>query len=184
MTRSESRRRCARLRGFSEFCLPVTVAKIRLVSRYICSPGPGSGCLLQVLQTVFYLPLSVSSALAESERQQPEGKMTVSVHEKAGIQCHVTAIHDSPTDSELSVDGAWAYLNNHRDASQDEVDLDALRRKIDKRILPLLLIAYTLQFLDKVVYNVSQHCLRGRAITLISVLTAAVRWCNDSSTRS
>jgi len=82
--------------------------------------------------------------------------MAVSVHEKASVQSTVASTtDDSSIHSQVVVDDAWAYLDNHRDASHEDIDLVALRRKIDKRILPLLLIAYTLQFLDKVVYNVN-----------------------------
>ena len=52
------------------------------------------------------------------------------------------------------VDGAWKFLDNHRgdDAS---TDIKALRRKIDWHIVPLMFLCYTMQFLDKVIYNVS-----------------------------
>ncbi|KAK4167794.1 putative allantoate protein [Cladorrhinum sp. PSN259] len=53
-----------------------------------------------------------------------------------------------------NVDAAWAYLDNHRDNSgSDAVDITALRRKIDFRIVPLMFLCYTLQFLDKVILN-------------------------------
>ncbi|KAK1762510.1 allantoate permease [Phialemonium atrogriseum] len=50
------------------------------------------------------------------------------------------------------VDGAWKFLDNHRgdDAS---TDIKALRRKIDWHIVPLMFLCYTMQFLDKVIYN-------------------------------
>lgn len=55
-----------------------------------------------------------------------------------------------------NVDAAWKYLNDHRDAGVDtsSVDIDALRRKIDWRIVPLMFGCYTMQFLDKVILNV------------------------------
>lgn len=53
------------------------------------------------------------------------------------------------------VDAAWKYLNDHRDAAAvDAIDLKALRRRIDFRIVPLMFLCYTLQFLDKVILNV------------------------------
>lgn len=54
------------------------------------------------------------------------------------------------------VDGAWKFLNAHRDAheSVDSSVITALRRKIDWRIVPLMFCCYTMQFLDKVIYNV------------------------------
>ncbi|KAL2272011.1 hypothetical protein VTJ83DRAFT_1382 [Remersonia thermophila] len=52
-------------------------------------------------------------------------------------------------------DTAWNFLNAHRDATDDtsSVDIAALRRKIDLRIVPLMFLCYTLQFLDKVILN-------------------------------
>ncbi|KAK1579298.1 major facilitator superfamily transporter [Colletotrichum navitas] len=54
-----------------------------------------------------------------------------------------------------NVDAAWKYLNDHRDAGNDttSVDINALRRKIDWRIVPLMFLCYTMQFLDKVILN-------------------------------
>ncbi|OAQ60344.1 allantoate permease [Pochonia chlamydosporia 170] len=52
------------------------------------------------------------------------------------------------------VDAAWKYLNDHRDVpGVEEVNLGKLRRKIDWRIVPLMFCCYTMQFLDKVIYN-------------------------------
>jgi hypothetical protein len=53
------------------------------------------------------------------------------------------------------IDAAWKYLDDHRDATAvDAVDVKALRRRIDFRIVPLMFLCYTLQFLDKVILNV------------------------------
>ena len=57
---------------------------------------------------------------------------------------------------ETQVDAAWDFLNAHRDAGADAVstvNLNALRRKIDFRIVPLMFGCYTMQFLDKVILN-------------------------------
>lgn len=52
-------------------------------------------------------------------------------------------------------DEAWIYLSDHADISNAEtVDLTALRHKIDWRIIPFMFCCYTLQFIDKVMYNV------------------------------
>lgn len=52
-------------------------------------------------------------------------------------------------------DDALDYLDEHANV-QDEatVDLAALRRKIDYRIIPFMFCCYVLQFLDKVMLNV------------------------------
>lgn len=58
--------------------------------------------------------------------------------------------------AETDVDAAWSYLSHHRDAQGvSAVDLAVLRRKIDWRIVPLMFCCYTMQFLDKVILNVS-----------------------------
>jgi len=50
-------------------------------------------------------------------------------------------------------DDAVVYLEGHN--VQANVDLNALRRKIDRRLLPYMFCCYVLQFLDKVMLNVS-----------------------------
>jgi len=54
------------------------------------------------------------------------------------------------------VDDAWTFLNMPRNAGADAsaVDIQALRRKVDWHIVPLMFGCYTIQFLDKVVLNV------------------------------
>ncbi|KAK1711720.1 major facilitator superfamily transporter [Colletotrichum lupini] len=54
-----------------------------------------------------------------------------------------------------NIDAAWKFLNDHRDAGTDtsSVDMKALRRKIDWRLVPLMFLCYTMQFLDKVILN-------------------------------
>lgn len=51
-------------------------------------------------------------------------------------------------------DDAVVYLEGHGDV-RPNVDLVALRRKIDRRLLPYMFCCYVLQFLDKVMLNVS-----------------------------
>uniref|UniRef100_A0A8H7KCG2 Major facilitator superfamily (MFS) profile domain-containing protein n=1 Tax=Bionectria ochroleuca TaxID=29856 RepID=A0A8H7KCG2_BIOOC len=55
------------------------------------------------------------------------------------------------------VDTAWEFLNRHRDTmtaeDADAMDINALRRKIDWHIVPLMLACYLMQFLDKVILN-------------------------------
>ena len=69
---------------------------------------------------------------------------------------------DSITECELGhvigetsagIDTAWKFLDKHRD-THVAVDITALRRKIDWRIVPLMFCCYTMQFLDKVILNV------------------------------
>lgn len=62
----------------------------------------------------------------------------------------------TPEDSSPGVDQAWEFLNHHRDAATEyaPVDIAALRRRIDYRVVPLMFCCYTMQFLDKVILNV------------------------------
>jgi hypothetical protein len=56
----------------------------------------------------------------------------------------------------LSMDAAWTYLNTHDSIAHGEpADLKALRRRVDWHVLPLAFLCYTMQFIDKVLINVS-----------------------------
>ncbi len=68
------------------------------------------------------------------------------------VEASQSSIHNPDVSSD--VDTAWDFINGHGDAS-DSVNLAALRRKIDWHIVPLMFLCYTMQFLDKVILNVS-----------------------------
>jgi hypothetical protein len=54
------------------------------------------------------------------------------------------------------VDDAVVYLEGHAGGTDSpQVDLRALRWKIDCRLMPYMFCCYILQFLDKVMLNVS-----------------------------
>ncbi len=74
------------------------------------------------------------------------------LHEVEASQSSST--HDAETASDL--DAAFNFINGHHDAS-DSVDIAAVRRKIDWHIVPLMFLCYTMQFLDKVILNVSEN---------------------------
>lgn len=62
----------------------------------------------------------------------------------------------------VAVDQAWDYLEAHGGgaaATEEPYSLKALRRKIDLRIVPLMFFCYTMQFIDKVLINVSNESL-------------------------
>lgn len=77
-----------------------------------------------------------------------------------------------------NVDAAWKFLDANReldgiDYSVDE--LKGLRRKIDLRIVPMMFCCYTMQFLDKVILNVSGcpsslRCATGPPLVVICAL--------------
>ena len=67
--------------------------------------------------------------------------------------------NDAPDSAILNdskdLDQAFHYLQNARPNAEPGTDLKALRRKIDWRIVPVMFCAYTMQFIDKVLLNVS-----------------------------
>lgn len=67
---------------------------------------------------------------------------------------HVSA---NGVSNEKDLDKAYLYMKGHEGEGAEEVgvDLVKLRRKIDWRIVPIMLAAYTMQFVDKVMINVS-----------------------------
>lgn len=64
------------------------------------------------------------------------------------------------------LDDAFEYLHTHTDAESDAVNLPALRRKIDWHIIPIMFACYVLQFIDKVVINVSLFVNLQRRVNL------------------
>lgn len=73
--------------------------------------------------------------------------------------------HANTSTASDEVDAAWEFLDKHRDTGGvADVNLGKLRSKIDWRIVPLMFCCYTMQFLDKVIYNVSFHFLISHQI--------------------
>lgn len=64
------------------------------------------------------------------------------------------AIRRQATSSQ-AVDDAWNFLDKYGDVQHTDLDLVAIRHKVDRRILPFMFCCYFLQFIDKVMYNVS-----------------------------
>lgn len=62
-----------------------------------------------------------------------------------------------PSGNDNNLDEAFKYLHGHTDAESADIDLAALRRRIDWRIVPIMFACYILQFLDKVVINVCSN---------------------------
>jgi hypothetical protein len=68
-----------------------------------------------------------------------------------------TPSHSDVDVPEAGIDDAWKFLNEHRDAAGvAAINIDSLRLKIDLHIVPLMFLCYTMQFLDKVILNVSR----------------------------
>ena len=68
--------------------------------------------------------------------------------------------------NEKDLDKAYLYMKGHEGEGADDVDIDLvkLRRKIDWRIVPIMLAAYTMQFVDKVMINVSNDRSEERRV--------------------
>ncbi|GAB1195904.1 hypothetical protein APSETT444_005169 [Aspergillus pseudonomiae] len=79
------------------------------------------------------------------------------------------------------VDDAVEYLEGHAGvADTQDVDLSALRRKIDYRIIPFMFCCYVLQFLDKVMLNKAPAAKwLGLNVTLWGVAAAASAGAHD-----
>ena len=64
---------------------------------------------------------------------------------------------DTTTTGGRNLDGAYWYVHesgSHKDEEATPNQLKALRRKIDFRIVPIMFLCYTMQFIDKVSLNV------------------------------
>ena len=73
-----------------------------------------------------------------------------------------------------SVDTAWKYLDNHHSTTHGEdSDLKVLRRRVDWRIVPLAFLCYTMQFIDKVLINVTDICFPS-SIPIYDIDSSAV----------
>jgi hypothetical protein len=85
--------------------------------------------------------------------------------------------HTRPSDVEVSstrpsqtldskdgkdLDKAYIYLTHQNNVGDETVDIKALRRKIDWRIVPIMFLCYTMQFIDKVNVNVSLIQLQSK----------------------
>lgn len=77
---------------------------------------------------------------------------TSSDNEKA---LSVDETHTPVAASDQELDSAYLYMkqNENEVDGSAEIDLAALRRKIDWRIVPIMFAAYTMQFIDKVCLN-------------------------------
>ena len=83
-------------------------------------------------------------------------------------------VEETQVSSELKcIDDAWSYLDTqHRDSHDaDSISIKALRRRIDWRIVPLMFGCYTMQFLDKVILNVSYNKLKQHRTNSTPVLS-------------
>ena len=65
---------------------------------------------------------------------------------------------DVPSANEKSLDRAYFFVEASRGAADESasIDLKRLRRKIDRRILPMMFCCFVMQCIDKIVLNVSR----------------------------
>lgn len=55
----------------------------------------------------------------------------------------------------LDLDTAAQFLHEHHGLDTTDVNITKLRHKIDRRIVSIMCLCFTMQFLDKAIYNVS-----------------------------
>lgn len=65
-------------------------------------------------------------------------------------------LHASPDGSHQGLDEAYDFLQKHGGDGQleDQQELRRIRRKIDRNIIPVMFLCYTMQFIDKLSLNV------------------------------
>lgn len=74
------------------------------------------------------------------------------------------------------IDKAYLFLAEHS-VGDDSIDLKALRRKIDWRIVPIMFLCYVMQFVDKVMINVRlRQCLILTYPTLTIYISMPMSW--------
>ncbi|KAI9882089.1 MAG: hypothetical protein M1823_006165 [Watsoniomyces obsoletus] len=80
----------------------------------------------------------------------------------------VNTVHDHAGIADQDLDQAYKYLESKNDGlpSSEGVNLAALRRKIDWRIVPIMFACYTMQFIDKVLLNYAAVMGIGRDLKL------------------
>ena len=100
----------------------------------------------------------MSGSINDKQVSHTDDKQVVSVPLSiSGSQDHQTKDTQYVVANEKDLDEAYLYMKGHEGEGADDVDVDLakLRRKIDWRIVPIMLAAYTMQFVDKVMINVS-----------------------------
>lgn len=65
-----------------------------------------------------------------------------------------------------------AHANNE---TAHNVNMNALLRKIDWRIVPIMFLCYTMNFIDKVAYNVSDRFEKSQAIAMLTTFSSTQR---------
>jgi hypothetical protein len=83
------------------------------------------------------------------------------------------------------LDQAYWYVQesgSHQDEEATPNQLKALRRKIDWRIVPIMFLCYTMQFIDKVSLNVSPQSTSYNRNTRL--MNRVVCCCNEPQQRS
>ena len=67
-----------------------------------------------------------------------------------------TSTTEDSNRNRTDLDQAYWFIEKSRDAAEESlsVDLDNVHRKVDWRIVPVMLLCYTVQFIDKTLLNV------------------------------
>lgn len=110
----------------------------------------------QGLNRIPFLLVSSSAMTSATDEKAQDIDVRQAASSSSSDQASPTAFGDAANGKTTNdVDAAWTFLNEHRDAEGvSAIDINALRRKIDWHIVPLMFCCYTMQFLDKVILNV------------------------------
>lgn len=78
------------------------------------------------------------------------------------------------------LDRVYQFILNSSvfDDGSSPIELQAIRQKIDWRILPILILCYTMQFIDKVLLNVSWISQERDLICSTDLIAYLVRRCH------
>jgi len=85
----------------------------------------------------------------EVEKIDTAEKRDPSISVKEDVESLETTIADG-----LDLDPAARFLSAHKDVDTSHINMDRLRHKIDRNIVPIMCLTFIVQFLDKAVYNV------------------------------
>lgn len=115
-------------------------------------------------------PSSIIISVVRADVKNENEKSAVvasNLHEASNLSLSISRIPNR------DLDEAYHYLQNARSSSETDSDVGkkALRRKIDRRIVPIIFCAYTMQFIDKVLLNVRRCLPSDFDSSLVSIVT-------------
>ena len=99
----------------------------------------------------------MSGLVEEKQIAIPDEKQTTA---KSSTEISKHSSENTPTTTTgKDLDQAYVFLSEHNNNGDENINLKALRRKIDWRIIPLMFLCYVMQFVDKYGFPIS-NCIR------------------------